>query len=235
MENNLKRTADLVKQVLWFSQGVECKFTTLQVSSLISEIGNIITQTFPRDIKIHIDLPKENLRNISADATQLQQVLMNLCINARDAMLDGGTLRISARNFGVDTHYARMNLHAKVGSYVAITVSDTGTGIPKTIIDRIFEPFFTTKEPGKGTGLGLSTALGIIKGHGGFVNVVSQEGQGTEVQVCLPITQTTETENTLAEDYELPAGHGELILVVDDEISIQEITKTSLEKIPIRF
>ncbi|MBD2507947.1 response regulator [Nostoc muscorum FACHB-395] len=229
METNVKRTADLVKQVLWFSRGSVGNFKTLQVRYLISEIENIIKQTFSRAIEIRIDISEQNLWNIFGDATQLHQVLMNLCINAHDAMPNGGILKISAKNFWVDSHYAKMNIDAKVGSYVMISVSDTGIGIKREIVDRIFEPFFTTKEVGKGTGLGLSTVLGIIKSHFGFVNVVTDVGKGTEFQVCLPATQTMETDSQLAGD-ELPPGHGELILVVDDEDSIREVTQTWLEK-----
>ncbi|RCJ39243.1 hybrid sensor histidine kinase/response regulator [Nostoc minutum NIES-26] len=233
METNIKRAAELVKQVLWFSRKVQDHFTTLRVKDLILEIEKIIKQTFSKNIEIYVNIPKQNLWNISGDATQLHQVLMNLCINARDAMPDGGILQISARNFWVDSQYTRMNIDSKVGSYVMISVSDTGTGISKEIVDRIFEPFFTTKEVGKGTGLGLSTVMGIIKSHEGFVNVVTELGKGTEFQICLPITQVMAVENiedTLRDYEELPVGHGELILVVDDEYAIREITKTSLEK-----
>ncbi|MEH1773538.1 response regulator [Nostoc sp.] len=230
METNVKRAADLVKQVLWFSRGSVGNFKTLQVQYLISETENIVKQTFSRAIEIRIDLPQQNLWNIFGDVTQLHQVLMNLCINARDAMPDGGILEISAKNFWVDSHYARINIDAKVGSYVMIAVRDTGTGIKREIVDRIFEPFFTTKELGKGTGLGLSTVLGIIKSHSGFVNVVTEVGKGTEFQVCLPVTQTIDADRKLAGENELPAGHGELILVVDDEDSIREVTQTWLEK-----
>ncbi|MEH1966883.1 hybrid sensor histidine kinase/response regulator [Nostoc sp.] len=230
METNVKRAADLVKQVLWFSRGSVGNFKTLDVRYLISEIEKIIKQTFSRAIEIRIDVPGQNLWNIFGDATQLHQVLMNLCINARDAMPHGGILKISAKNFWVDSHYARMNIDANVGSYVMISVCDTGIGIKREIVDRIFEPFFTTKEVGKGTGLGLSTVLGIIKSHSGFVNVVTEVGKGTEFQVCLPVTQTIDTDGKLAGDHELPAGHGELILVVDDEDSIREVTQAWLEK-----
>ncbi|HEY9673287.1 MAG TPA: response regulator [Waterburya sp.] len=229
LESNVKRAADLVKQVLSFSRGVAGKHTPLDVGCLIKEIEKIVKQTFSKAITIHTDVPTQNLWTISGDATQLHQVLMNLCVNARDAMLDGGNLQISARNFWVDAHYARMNIEAKVGPYIVITVSDTGTGIEKEIIDRIFEPFFTTKEVGKGTGLGLSTAIGITKGHGGFVKVSSQLGKGTQFQVYLPATPIRETNGLPAEQYDFPAGHGELILVVDDEDSIREMTKTLLE------
>jgi len=229
LETNIKRGADLVKQVLSFARGVEGKHTTLQMRHLISEIEKIAKQTFSRAIEIRTDIPTQNLWTVSGDATQLHQVLMNLCVNARDAMAEGGILEISARNLWIDENYARMNLDAKVGPYVVITISDTGMGIKSEIVDRIFEPFFTTKELGKGTGLGLSTVIGIIKSHGGFVNVHSEVGKGTQFKVYLPVTKTRETDGTAAGNQELPAGHGELILVVDDEDSIREITKTSLE------
>ncbi len=229
LKTNVKRAADLVKQVLSFSRGLEGKRTTLEVKPLISEIEQIVKQTFSRAIAIRTDIPTQNLWTISGDATQLHQVLMNLCVNARDAMPEGGILQISASNLWIDENYARMNIEAKVGPYVAITVSDTGVGINSEILDRIFEPFFTTKELGKGTGLGLSTVMAIIKSHGGFVDVYSEVGKGTRFKVYLPVTQTRERDCPPADHQELPTGHGELILVVDDEDSIREITKTALE------
>ena len=229
LKTNVKRAADLVKQVLSFSRGLEGKRTTLEVKPLISEIEQIVKQTFSRAIVIRTDIPTQNLWTISGDATQLHQVLMNLCVNARDAMPEGGILQISASNLWIDENYARMNIEAKVGPYVAITVSDTGVGINSEILDRIFEPFFTTKELGKGTGLGLSTVMAIIKSHGGFVDVYSEVGKGTRFKVYLPVTQTRERDCPPADHQELPTGHGELILVVDDEDSIREITKTALE------
>ena len=229
LEKNTRRGADLVKQVLSFARGLEGQRTTLQMRHLISEIEQIAKQTFPKAIEIGTDIPSQNLWTISGNATQLHQVLMNLCVNARDAMPEGGILHISARNLWIDENYARMNIEAKVGPYLVITVSDTGIGIPKEIVDRIFEPFFTTKEVGKGTGLGLSTVVGIIKSHGGFVNVVSEVGKGTQFKVYLPVAHPVETDCTSVEPHELLAGHGEVILVVDDEDSIREITKTSLE------
>jgi two-component system, cell cycle sensor histidine kinase and response regulator CckA len=226
LEDSAKRGADLVKQVLSFARGVEGKRMTLQIKHLIREIAKILKQTFPKSIEVSIDIA-QNLWTVSGDSTQLHQVLMNLCVNARDAMPNGGTLSISAENLFIDENYARMNLEAQVGPYIVITVSDTGVGIPKEIIDRIFEPFFTTKEVGKGTGLGLSTAIGIIKSHGGFVNVHSEMGVGTQFKIYLPAVQGEETQQP--EDLQPLAGTGELILVVDDEPFIQEITKSSLE------
>src|SRR5919199_1458135 len=199
LEMNVKRGADLVRQVLLFSRGLEGQRTNLKVEKLIAEIEQIAKQTFSRAIEIHTELPTQNLWTICGEATQLHQVLMNLCVNARDAMPEGGNLEITATNLWVDESYARINLDAKVGPYVVITVSDTGIGISREIIDKIFEPFFTTKELGKGTGLGLSTAIGIIKSHGGFVEVASEVGQGTQFHVYLPVTQLGETAS-LAED-----------------------------------
>ncbi|WP_238360588.1 GAF domain-containing hybrid sensor histidine kinase/response regulator [Iningainema tapete] len=225
IEASTKRGASLVKQVLSFARGIEGKRTILQVKHLLLEIEQIAKQTFPKSIKIYTDV-SPNLWTVCADATQLHQVLMNLVVNARDAMPIGGTLSICAENLFIDEHYAQMNLDAKVGPYIALTISDTGTGIPPKILERIFEPFFTTKEVGKGTGLGLSTVMGIIKNHGGFVNVYSEVGRGTQFKVYLKAVEGSQQQQ--AEDLELPKGHGELILVVDDELSIREITKISL-------
>lgn len=226
METNAKRGGALVKQVLSFARGIEGKRTIIQVRHLIFEIRQIALQTFPKSIEFYTALAPE-LWSISANATQLHQVLMNLCVNARDAMPNGGTLSISAENVLIDQNYARMHLNASVGAYILITVTDTGTGISPEILDKIFEPFFTTKEQGKGTGLGLSTTSGIIKSHGGFVNVCSELGKGTQFKVYLPVAAGTTTQP--AESMELPIGNGELILVVDDEAAICEVTKTSLE------
>jgi CheY-like chemotaxis protein len=187
----------------------------------------IAKETFPRSIEIRTDTQKD-IWIISGDATQLHQVIMNLCVNARDAMPEGGILSISAENLLIDENYARMNIDAKVGQYVVITVSDTGTGIPPEILDRIFDPFFTTKQPGKGTGLGLSTSLAIVKSHGGFINVYSEVGKGTVFKVYLPVVKTTEVQK-VEEQLELLAGHGELILVVDDEAMVRQITSSILE------
>ncbi len=226
IENNTRRGAALVKQVLQFARGVEGKRTIVQIGSLFLEIEQIVRETFPKSLEFYTNV-KPDLWAVFGDATHLHQVLMNLIVNARDAMPDGGILSLYAENQFIDEHYARINLEASVGPYVAIAVTDTGIGMSSEIADRIFEPFFTTKEFGKGTGLGLSTVRGIIKSHSGFVTVDSQVGEGTEFKVFLPAVAVTAT--PLVEDLELPKGNGELILVVDDEVNILETTKISLE------
>ena len=170
LESSAKRGATLVKQVLSFARGIQGDRQTVQVKHIISEIQEFVRNTFPKSIEIQVDLG-DNLRLISADATQIHQILMNLCVNARDAMPNGGKLSIKAENIYLDENYAKMNLDASVGDYIVVTVEDTGTGITLETLDKIFEPFFTTKEQGKGTGLGLSTTIGIIKSHGGVLSM----------------------------------------------------------------
>ncbi|MFB2768287.1 response regulator [Pelatocladus sp. BLCC-F211] len=226
IESNAKRGAALVKQVLYFTRGVEGKRTIVQIGHLCAEIKQIVEETFPKSIEFSTNIPP-NLWAVIGDPTNLHQVIMNLVVNARDAMPNGGTLSISAENIFIDEQYARMNIDACVGPYIAITVADTGIGMQAEILDRMFEPFFTTKEIGKGTGLGLSTVRGIIKGLGGFVSVFSTVGRGTKFKVFLPAVEATAT--PISEDLELFKGNGELILVVDDEAKILETTKISLE------
>jgi CheY-like chemotaxis protein len=229
IERSAQRGASLIKQVQSFARGVEGEKKDLQATYLISEIRQIAKETFPRNIGVKADIPND-LWTTCGDATQLHQVLMNLCVNARDAMPNGGILGICAENIIVDESFAKINVDARVGPYVTIAVSDTGTGIHPKIMDRIFEPFFTTKAPGKGTGLGLSTALAIVKSHGGFINVYSEVGNGSTFKVYLPAITTAVTQKEQARSLKLPAGHGEYILVVDDEAQIREITRVSLEK-----
>ncbi|MBW4494943.1 MAG: PAS domain S-box protein [Oscillatoria princeps RMCB-10] len=231
VENNAKRGANLIKQVLSFAKGVEGEHTILEVSHVIREIAEVARETFPKSIEVYTDIAPD-LWAVSGDATQLHQVLMNLSVNARDAMPSGGTLRICAGNLLIDAHCAQMNIEARVGPYTVIRVSDTGTGICPEIQERIFEPFFTTKELGKGTGLGLSTVVGIVRSHGGFIKLHSQSGRGTEFQVYLPAVAATEKPQS--EDVEIPPGQKELILVVDDEPDLREITEIALQKYAYR-
>ncbi|MEH2404626.1 PAS domain S-box protein [Nostoc sp.] len=206
LENNVKRGANLLKQVLSFARGIEVKQTIVQIQPLMAEIEQIIAQTFPKSIIYQTDIPK-NLWYVCGDTTQLHQVLINLVINARDAMPNGGILRIVAENVVIGEHSTQINIDAKVGSYIAIVVTDTGMGMSSSVQKQIFEPFFTTKEVGKGTGLGLSTALGIIKNHGGFVNVYSQISRGTQFTVYLPASTSRDT-HSLSQELESVIGDG---------------------------
>jgi two-component system, cell cycle sensor histidine kinase and response regulator CckA len=228
LQTNAERGGQMVKQVLSFARGVEGERLALQLKHLIKDAVKILQDTLPKTITLKFFVA-DDLRLVSADATQLHQVLMNLCVNARDAMPSGGTISIRAENIDIDENYAQMHLEAKPGKFVIITVSDTGVGIPQATIERIFEPFFTTKEIGKGTGLGLSTASTIVRSHGGFINVYSEPGKGTQFRLYLPTISTTEETSAEERVSELPVGHGELILVVDDEEAIRQITKGTLE------
>jgi two-component system cell cycle sensor histidine kinase/response regulator CckA len=225
---NAERGGNMVRQVLSFARGVEGERVALQPKHLIKEIVKILRETLPKSIEINFKLPND-LWIISADATQMHQVLMNLCVNARDAMPEGGSISIRAENLVVDENYARMHLEAKAGRFVVVSVADTGPGMSPEIQSRIFEPFFTTKEMSKGTGLGLSTALTIVKSHGGFINVYSEMHKGSQFSLYLPALDTTDTIEPAAAQTDLPLGNGELILVVDDEESIRDIMRGTLE------
>lgn len=228
LRTNAERGGSMVHQVLSFARGVEGERVALQPKHLIKEIVKILRETLPKSIEIVSQIP-DKLWIISADATQMHQVLMNLCVNARDAMPDGGQISISAENMLVDENYARMHIEAKPGRFVVITVADTGPGMSAELQSRIFEPFFTTKEMTKGTGLGLSTALTIVKSHGGFINVYSELYKGSQFSLYLPAVTSQDAVEASTLQTDLPLGNGELVLVVDDEEAIREITRGTLE------
>ena len=216
IESSARRGAQIVKQVLAFGRGLEGERQLLQPAPLITEVLKILAETFPKNVILESSVSRD-LWPIMGDPTQIHQVLLNLCVNARDAMPDGGRLKIQAQNLNVDESYASMLPRVSPGQYIFLEVSDSGTGIPAEIIDRIYDPFFTTKGVGKGTGLGLSTVLGIVKAHGGMINVTSKPNRGTTVNVYLPgspgqIVKTAAPTETLT-----LAGAGEMILIVDDE------------------
>lgn len=221
--------AEMVKQVLSFTRGAEGqRADQLQVKHIIRDIEKMLRHTLPKSIELRTAVPRD-LWVLSADATQLHQVLMNLCVNARDAMPGGGRLTVTAENVTLDESYSRMYPEARPGAHVLLQVADTGTGIPTDILDKIFDPFFTTKEQGKGTGLGLSTVRAIVKAHGGFLRLDTKLGQGTQFSVYLPAVAPVQGGLEQPQDVLSPAGHGELILVVDDEASIRAIAKATLE------
>ena len=228
LRTNAERGGNMVRQVLSFARGVAGERVALQPKHLIKEIVKILRETLPKSIEISFEIPND-LWIISADATQMHQVLMNLCVNARDAMPEGGSIAIRAENVYVDENYARMHLEAKAGRFVVISVADTGPGIAPEIQSRIFEPFFTTKDMSKGTGLGLSTALTIVKSHGGFINVYSELHKGSQFALYLPAMEMPGELGRETAQTDLPLGHGELVLIVDDEESIREITRGTLE------
>ncbi|MBI3941025.1 MAG: PAS domain S-box protein [Acidobacteria bacterium] len=223
-----ERASEVVRQVLLFARGVQGEHAPLQPRYLIREVIGIMKETLPRSIDVRFHLPQD-LWNIHGDSTQLHQVLINLCLNARDAMPGGGTLSIKAENLSIDERYVRAYPDARPGRHVLITVSDTGEGIPADVIDKIFDPFFTTKEAGKGTGLGLSTALGIVKSHQGSIRVESEAEKGATFQVVLPALESESPAELATARVKLPLGRGETILVVDDEKAIQDITGATLQ------
>src|SRR5262245_48087255 len=228
LHTNAVRGGEMIKQVLSFARGVEGEHIPLQPTHLIKEIVKILADTMPKNIEITFTM-EPGLWGVSGDATQLHQVLMNLCVNARDSMPQGGKLRIEAENVEIDEHYARMYVEAKPGRYVSIAVADTGYGISEQNLTKIFDPFFTTKEHGQGTGLGLSTVSGIVRSHGGFVNVYSEIGRGARFKVYLPAIESAHAAPAKPSQRDLPMGDGELILVIDDESAIREIARETLD------
>ena len=229
IEVSARRGADIVRQVLSFARGLEGQRIEVQPKHLLNDVESIIKDTFPKDIHLLFSIPDEPWL-ILGDPTQIHQILLNLCVNARDAMPNGGNLTISVENSVLDEHYAAMNIQAKPGRYVKISVSDTGTGIPRHLLEKIFEPFFTTKDISKGTGLGLSTVIAIVKSHEGIINVYSEVGKGTTFKLYLPAMESScEARKELAEQNCFPRGNGEMILVVDDEASILNITCQTLQ------
>jgi hypothetical protein len=230
IHSSCRRGADLVRQVLSFARGVGHQRVAIRLWLLIDELTGVMRQTFPRNIKITTSVP-DGLWPVTGDPSQLHQVLLNLAVNARDAMPKGGQLKITASNVTIDAQFAATSQEATPGAYVLIEVSDTGCGISAEVRERIFEPFFTTKDVGKGTGLGLSTVHTVVKNHGGFLSLDSEVGEGSTFKAYLPADLLLRPGDSSASpaQRELPRGHDELVLVIDDEYSILEITQQTLE------
>lgn len=226
-ETAVHRGKEIIRQVLSFARGMDGERIPVQPRHVLKEIENILRETFPRSIRIVSEIPVE-LAMVSADVTQLHQVLMNLCLNARDAMAAQGVLTLGARNVAPDELPAEATSERSPLPYVCLYVKDTGTGIPASIRERIFDPFFSTKEIGKGTGLGLSTAYTIVRKHGGFIQVKSDMGHGSTFSVYLPSAGST-INATEAPARVIHRGHGEGILVVDDELFVRNVTQQILE------
>ncbi len=228
LETSAKRGANLVKQLLSFGRGAEGERVIVQLKHLIQELIKMAHETFPKNLIIESRYPGD-LWTIQGDPTQLHQVLLNLCVNARDATPSGGTISVGAENLHVAAGNPLVVVEGKPGPHVVLSVDDTGDGIPAAIVDRIFDPFFTTKESGKGTGLGLSTVLGIVKSHGGFIRVHSEPGKGSSFKVYLPALPDSMTELLKQPTSLPPGGQGETVLVVDDEKAILNTCKRTLE------
>lgn len=224
-----ERGAEMIKQLMSFTGRVETQRAPVDLREIVREITSLLEHTLPKSIAIQSRIAAD-LWPVSGDATQLSQVLMNLCVNARDAMPEGGTLTITGENRLPDEAFLAANPDLSPGSHVLVTVTDTGSGIPPEVIDRVFDPFFTTKAQGKGTGLGLSTVLGIVKSHGGIIRVSSNPGQGTSFAFHFPTIETVEPPRPQATPADVPAGRGHLILVVDDESFILTAVKATLEE-----
>lgn len=222
-----QRGADLVRQVQSLAQGVEGRRVDVQFNDILTTVDTIATEAFPKHIEVRTS-GSADLWPVVGDPGQLQQMVMNLCVNARDAMPDGGVLRLRAENVMLDTHYVVQNPEARPGPYVVLHVEDNGTGMAADMLDGIFDPFFTTKEPGSGTGLGLTTALAIVRSHGGFMRVYSELARGTTFKVYLPALPAADTDEQTP-PHDLPRGNGELIMVVDDEAAVRQITSQTLE------
>ncbi len=224
-----RRGADLVRQVLAFGRGLDGQRVPVGLRRLVHDLEGIISETFPRNIRIVAEVPND-LWLVMGDPTQLSQVLLNLAVNARDAMPQGGTLTVTASNLVLDAQYAGTSPEARAGKYVLLEVADTGTGIPPEVRERIFEPFFTTKPPGQGTGIGLATVHTVVKSHAGFIQVESELGRGTTFRIHLPADPSRAHELSAPPfPGEPPRGRDELVLVIDDEYSIRDITRQTLE------
>lgn len=225
-----RRGAAMVRQLLAFARGSGDQRSRVELPPIGGELQKIIRDTFPKDVQFELST-SPFLWDVEADATQIHQVLTNLCVNARDAMPSGGRLTVTMTCVELDARYVKMNLEAKVGPYVVIAVEDTGIGMSQELLERIYDPFFTTKEVGKGTGLGLSTSHAIVRNHGGFIRVTSEVGRGTKFEVYLPALLKEGPPIAVAPpEASLPRGQGELILVVDDEESICQLAVRTLKK-----
>ena len=227
IEGGIHRGTNMVKQILMFARGAGTEISSFSPKQILNEIESIIKETFPKSIEINVSVNNET-EMIIGDHTQIHQILLNLCVNARDAMPTDGKLTIQCNNFSLLVAHTVRGRIMKPGAYVVISVKDSGTGIPSDILEKIFEPFFTTKSVGKGTGLGLSTVQSILQNHNGFVEVESTVGSGTTFKVYLP-SGTIHKHKEIESQSMIPLGHGELIMVVDDESSMLQVAKEALE------
>ncbi|HWD20870.1 MAG TPA: response regulator [Verrucomicrobiae bacterium] len=226
-----QRGTGMVKQILGFARGRNSS-GPLAVGDVVQEMAKIVRDTFPKSISIQLE-SEEGLWRVQGDATELHQVLLNLCVNARDAMPKGGQLTLGAHNIRLEAE-AAAKIKVVAGAFVCVSVADTGSGISPEVLPRIFEPFFTTKGPDQGTGLGLSTLAGIVKQAGGGIDVKTQVGQGAEFRIYLPAADVSAAAPAKGDGAPLPVGRGELILLIEDEDAVRELTRTTLENFGYR-
>jgi PAS domain S-box-containing protein len=223
IEKSAKRSSELTKQLLTFSRKMESRLRPLDLNQEVKQLEQMLERTIPKMIAIETQL-SDNLKIINGDPVQIEQIIMNICINARDAMPDGGKLTIACRNTVLDQTYCNAHVGASPGEFVQLTISDTGDGIDPQTLEHIFEPFFTTKSAGEGTGLGLAMVYGIIKNHNGYVTCDSVPGRGTTFNVYFPIIRDTELRSTDRYNRKRgPATGWETVLLVDDEDYLLEL------------
>lgn len=227
IERSAERGAGLVRQILGFAQGIRGAPQDFQLKHLVRDLLSVLEPTLPTNIRIESNLGRD-LWTVCANPTHVHQVLMNLCVNARDAMPAGGVLHVQVENEVIDELHAAAIKHGRPGAFIRIQIEDTGTGIPPEVIERMWEPFFTTKAVGHGTGLGLSTVRGIVEEHHGFIHVDTEVGRGTRFDVYLPATRGASAVAEPARHTAVPRGHGELILVVDDDPNVRDVTAATL-------
>jgi len=232
MEEGAQRAVRLVRQLITFAKGADGQRVPVRPVDLVMEMQRLVRSTFPRTITL-VARADEHLPMVMGDATQLHQVLLNLCVNARDAMPRGGKLTIEADVMQVDATYAASVLDGRPGAFVTFAVRDNGTGITSDVIDRIFDPFFTTKGD-LGTGLGLSTSLGIVRGHGGFVHVYSEPSLGTTFRVFIPLAAASASEIVAVRDAHGLEGRNRTVLVIDDDARVRQAASTVLGQLGFR-
>lgn len=230
IKTSVERTGSVVHQVLAFARGVENgEHIIIQPKPVLKEVANIAKKTFPKNVSVFLKILND-LWLIKGDPTQIHQVLLNLCVNARDAMSEGGDLILGAENLHMDSQFASTYEKAKAGPYVKFTISDTGVGMLAETKERIFDPFFTTKNLSEGTGLGLSTAHGIVESLGGFISVESEVNQGSTFNIFIPAEESpSNIQHTSELKSNLPLVNGDLILLVDDNLEFQKVTQETLE------
>ncbi|MEW6350803.1 MAG: ATP-binding protein [Thermodesulfobacteriota bacterium] len=227
IRGSARNGAELVKRILTFSRQAEPERKLVDLSNEVRRVQGLLERTLPRMIRVELDL-EEDLPLTNADPSQVEQILLNLAVNARDAMPDGGELLFGTRSVCIPEEYGSTCPEVEPGTYVVLMVSDNGSGIEKSILDRIFEPFFTTKQPGEGTGLGLSMVFGIVKSHGGHISCDSEPGVGTTLRIYFPVAEQ-EGPEAVTDTIQMPAGGSETLLLVDDDEAVRTLGAEMLE------